>query len=245
MALVHIEDSDPWFTEYNACEKLYREIMEQLTVRDGEPKVSQTYATLSVNIRIRLKQYSREVQQLKTKLEDASKSKTITAEEAEWRMRQIEVLQSKDIQLQKLYDSHTNDLVQLRTSLLRGGGAAFVDAGTTSWAADDDDDKPIDVHVSVEQLKAEQERVLQEQDKGLEELCKVIVRQKEIGQTICNEVGHQNEIIDDLADHIDRTDESLITKTRHVQAISSKDRTCGYWIVIFVLFIAIVVVSLV
>lgn len=245
MALVNIEDSDPWITEYHACEKLCREIMEQLTLRDGEPRTSQTYATLSANVRIRLKQYTREVQQLKNKLEEASKSKTITAEESEWRMRQIEILKSKDIQLQRLYDSHTNDLVQLRTSLLSGVGAAFADAGTTSWAADDDDDKPIDVQVSVGQLMTEQDRILQEQDKGLEELCKVITRQKEIGQTISNEVDHHNEIINDLADHMDRTDESLITKTRQVQTISTKDRTCGYWIVILLLFITIVVVSLV
>lgn len=31
-----------------------------------------------------------------------------------------------------------------------------------------------------------------EQDKGLEELCKVIARQKEIGQSISNEVDHHN-----------------------------------------------------
>lgn len=31
-----------------------------------------------------------------------------------------------------------------------------------------------------------------EQNKDLEELCKVIARQKEIGQTISNEVNHQN-----------------------------------------------------
>jgi len=53
------------------------------------------------------------------------------------------------------------------------------------------------------------------------------------------------EIIDDLADHMDRTDESLINKTQQVRNIHFKDRTCGYWIVILILFIAIVIVSLV
>lgn len=53
------------------------------------------------------------------------------------------------------------------------------------------------------------------------------------------------EIIDDLADHMDRTDESLINKTQQVRNIHSKDRTCGYWIVILILFIAIIIVSFV
>jgi len=64
-------------TEYDACEKLFREIMEQLTMRDGEPKTSKAYASLSANIRLRMKQYTREVQQLKCKLEEASKLKTM------------------------------------------------------------------------------------------------------------------------------------------------------------------------
>ncbi|CAL1684369.1 unnamed protein product [Lasius platythorax] len=217
MALVNIEGIDPWLTEYDACEKLFREIMEQLTLREGEPKASKVYASLSANVRLRMKQYTREVQQLKNKVEEAFKLRTITFEEAERRARQVEQLQT------------------------------FADGGTTSWAVDDDDndDRPLDVQVSVSDIMNHQELVLREQDKGLEELCKVIARQKEIGQTISNEVDHQNEIIDDLADHMDRTDESLINKTQQVRHIHSKDRTCGYWIVIIILFIAIVVVALV
>jgi len=244
MALVNIEGIDPWLAEYDGCEKLFREIMEQLTMRDGEPKASKTHASLSANIRLHMKQYTREVQQLKYKVEEASKLRTITFEEAERRARQVEQLQSKDIQLQKLYEPRINDYVSSRASLLRAN-SAFADGGTTSWAADDDDDKPLDVQVTVNDLMSHQERVLLEQDKGLEELCKVIARQKEIGQGISNEVEHQNEIIDDLADHMDRTDESLINKTRQVRNIHFRDRTCAYWIVILILFIAIVIISFV
>jgi DNA-binding SARP family transcriptional activator len=61
-------------TEHEACEKLYREIMEQLTVRSREQKTSQAYARLSSAIRLRMKQYSSEVQQLKDKLSEASAS---------------------------------------------------------------------------------------------------------------------------------------------------------------------------
>ncbi|CAL7941024.1 unnamed protein product [Xylocopa violacea] len=244
MALVYIGDNDPWLTEYDACEKLFREIMEQFTERNKYSKASQAYASISANIRIRLKQYNREVQQLKNKVDDALKSKTITVEEAERRTRQIEILESKDVQLQKLYDVRANNFASSRANLLTSGTSAFADGGTTSWAADDDDDKPIDTQIPVTDLKAQQERILQEQDKGLEELCKVIARQKEIGQTISNEVDHHNEIIEDLADHMDRTDQSLINKTRQVQTISFKDRTCVYWIIIILLFICIITVVL-
>jgi hypothetical protein len=61
-------------TEHEACEKLFREIMEQLAVRSREQKTSQVYARLSSAIRLRMKQYSSEVQQLKDKLSEASAS---------------------------------------------------------------------------------------------------------------------------------------------------------------------------
>lgn len=83
-----------------------------------------------------------------------------TFEEAERRTRQVEQLQSKNIQLQKLYEPHTNEYA-LRASLLRGS-SAFADGGTTSWAVDDDDDddKPLNVQVSVSDIMSHQEQIL-------------------------------------------------------------------------------------
>lgn len=241
MALVNIEGSDPWLTEYDACEKLFREIMEQLTLRDREPRTSQTFINLSANIRLRMRQYSSEVQQLKIKVEEASKQRNITAEEAERRTRQIEQLQSKDVQIQRLFNARNTDLTMTRTALMAPNSSAFADIGTTSWGIDDDDDRPLDVHVTIEDIQIQKKRLMEEQEQGLEELSKVITRQKHIAQAIHGEVDHHNEIIDDLADHVDRTDERLIEGTRAVQDLSKKDRTCGYWVVIVLLFISIIV----
>ncbi|XP_033209690.1 syntaxin-8 [Belonocnema kinseyi] len=245
MALINFEGNDPWLLEYDACERLFREIMEQLTLRDREPRTSQTFAHLSANIRIRMKKYSGEVRQLKIKVEEASRQRNITAEEAERRTRQVEQLQSKDVQIQRLFDSRRNEMASSRAGLMAPSSSAFADIGTTSWGIDDDDDQPLDIQVSVTDLKSEQKRLLEEQEQGLEELSKVISRQKQIAHTIHSEVDLHNEIIDDLADHVDRTDERLIQGTRSVQSISEKDRTWGYWIIIIILLISIVVVSLI
>lgn len=51
--------------------------MEQFTARNKHSKSLQAYASISANIRIHLKQYSREVQQLKNKVDDALKSKAM------------------------------------------------------------------------------------------------------------------------------------------------------------------------
>lgn len=96
-----------------------------------------------------------------------------TFEEAERRTRQVEQLQSKDIQLQKLYEPRTKDYISSRTSLLRAGSSAFADGGTTSWAADDEDDKPLDVsiNVSVNDLMNHQDQVL----KGNNNSSKILI----------------------------------------------------------------------
>ncbi|KAJ8931139.1 hypothetical protein NQ314_015993 [Rhamnusium bicolor] len=54
--------------EYESCEKLYRDIMEQLTFRQKHPRTSDKYSQLSASIRLRLKQFNNEVGQLNKKL---------------------------------------------------------------------------------------------------------------------------------------------------------------------------------
>lgn len=57
--------------EYDSCEKLYRDIVEQLNARANEPWTSDNYAKISATVRMRMKQYATEVQQLKNKLENS------------------------------------------------------------------------------------------------------------------------------------------------------------------------------
>ncbi|XP_043285126.1 syntaxin-8 [Venturia canescens] len=235
MALVPIEDS--WLVEHDACEKLFRDVMELLTQRDRSSKNTQLYASLSADMRFKTKQYTSQIEQLKNQVETDIKQGAITSDEGERRTRQVERLQSNLIQLRQRQSLHTS----LNSS-------AFADAGTTSWGIEEDDDDdvaPLDIQVSIADLKAQNRTALEEQEQGLDELYKVITRQKEIAQTIESEVNNQNEIIDDLADHMDRTDERLIDGTRRVRTITRSDSTCGYWIVILLLFIIIIIVALV
>jgi hypothetical protein len=60
--------------EHESCEKLYREIEGLLNVRDLEHKSSEKYILYSSQIRLRLKQYADEVQQLLHKLRGLSTS---------------------------------------------------------------------------------------------------------------------------------------------------------------------------
>ncbi|XP_011504919.1 PREDICTED: syntaxin-8 [Ceratosolen solmsi marchali] len=247
MALIYIDGSDPWLIEYETCDNLFREIMELLTLRDQEPKTSQTFANLSANIRMRLKQYNNQVQELKSKVIEANRQHTITAEEAERRTRQIEQLQSKDIQLQQLYESKTKEMALWRSQLLElTSSSVFADGGSTSWGIDDDEvDQPNTGNVNVADLEHQNQQLLEQQEEGLEQLSKIISRQKQIARTIHNEVDNHNEIIEDLADHMDKMDQHLINETHTVRVIGQKDKVWGYWLIIILLFISIIVCALV
>ncbi|KAG8034940.1 hypothetical protein G9C98_008016 [Cotesia typhae] len=215
--------------------------MEQLNQRQSKPKASLAFASLSANIRFQMNQYSDHISQLKKKVSEALKLRVITVDEAERRTRQIEQLQSNYVKIKRLYDVKMNPAASERPSLFGNSSSAFAEGGTVGW----DDQNDQDQNVSVVDLKSQNEAALLEQERGLDELYKVITRQKTIAQTIHTEVDHQNEIIDDLAEHMEQTDERLIDGTRQIRFIERKDRTCGYWVVIILLFISIICVAVV
>ena len=90
----------------------------------------------------------------------------------------MEQLQSKDIQILRLYEAKTSDLAQSRIRLMGGPTtSAFADGGTTSWGLDDEDDgddvKLIDAHVTVEDLRREKQQLLN--GKGIKSLQNIVI----------------------------------------------------------------------
>lgn len=191
---------------------------------------------MSATIRVRLNQFSSELDQLTKKLEQSQRSYTLTSEEAERRQRQIELLKSKLIQLQKQFSDvggSTN-----RTNLLA--------SGSRLWEGDEDDDVPVlnSDNYSIGDLRKEQTRILEDQNEGLDALSRVISRQKELAIQIGDEVDIQNDIIDDLGNAMEHTDSRINSETRHIGLVDRKDKTCGYYMVIGSLFVAIVIIAL-
>lgn len=243
MSLIDV-DGDPWLREHEACEKLFREIAAQLSERDSQISSSAAYAKLSALVRVRLRQFNVEVQQLREKQRAISRNDIITPQEAERRTRLVEQLESGVLHLQQRFNasSRNYDDDENRSQLIpqRAREKVFADLGTTGWG---DDEGQTSENFNVERAQKMTQQVIKEQDAGLEELAKIISRQKNIARTIGDEVDVHNEILDDLAEGIDRTTVGLINETRQVRTISRKDRTCGYWVVIILLFIAILVIA--
>ncbi|KAF5305630.1 hypothetical protein FQR65_LT07711 [Abscondita terminalis] len=209
MALLNL-GGDPWLDEHEHCEKLHREIMEQLSLRQKESRSTEKFARMSSSIRFRLKQYNGQVNQLKEKTNQAARSR------ATIKTNRITTIQRGANG--KMFNEHNLNLNQDRTHLL---------GATANWESDEDEFGAGEAQtLTVEQLKNQQKQMLEDQDKGLDSLSKIISKQKNIAQTISNEVDLQNDIIEDLGDHIDQTDIRVSNETRVIGTINRKDRTC-------------------
>lgn len=140
-------------------------------------------------VRFKLKQFTTELEQLTKSLNESSNLGRVTEQEAERRQRQIEVLQSKLIHLQKQFTSAPDE--SSRQQLFQA--SPYV-AGGSIWEDDDDDDAPIHSNnrTSVRDLRKQQTRILDDQNEGLEQLSKVISRQKDLALRIGDEVDVHN-----------------------------------------------------
>ncbi|KXJ78640.1 syntaxin-8-like [Aedes albopictus] len=235
MALINI-DGDPWLSDLDACERLSNEIQSHLVARNRQGQLSPEYSSISGQVRVRLKQFGSELEQLNKKLRYISGA--LTSAEAERRQRLVEALQSKHVQLQKQFS--TVEASAERASLFAPGSNRLFD--------DDDDDPALirpESSYTVNDLRAQQTRILEDQNEGLEALSKVISRQKVLASQIGNEVDRHNEILDDIADTMETTDSRLNRETRQIGVVTEQDSsTRGYWVVIGVLALAIVLVSI-
>ncbi|CAH1738605.1 syntaxin-8 [Aphis gossypii] len=246
MALV-FNDNDPWLIEHESCEKLYREIEGLLNVRELEHKSSEKYVLYSSQVRLRLKQFTDEVQQLSYKLRGLATSKAVTLDEEERRQRMIELLQSRNIILNQRFQNRNNSYSLERQELMRPSTSMVkkTEMPTTGWLDSDDDDYNDDKQplLNEKTLKQQQQYLLKEQDDGLNELASIVSRQKNIAITISSEVDLQNELVDDLLVKMDKTTAGIENETKEVVQILKKDSTRGLWVIIILLLIANVVVA--
>ncbi|KAL0271590.1 UNVERIFIED_CONTAM: hypothetical protein PYX00_008640 [Menopon gallinae] len=244
--------------EHESCEVLNRDILEQLNLRNSHDVSSKEYDALSARIRNRLKQYTNQVEQLSKKLKLASVVSSITSEEHERRRRQVEVLQSNIMKLQDDFNKRKGinysgaKMAEDRSRLLglKNESSVFADMGTTSWGdVNTDSGQPVRLEntefKTVDELRQDQQKMLRDQDEGLESLSKIISRQKQIATTINVEVDQQNELLDDISQDVSRVEGRIQRETNMVRVIGKKDNTCGYWIVIILLLITILCVALV
>ncbi|KAH8239162.1 hypothetical protein KR032_001378 [Drosophila birchii] len=231
MALV---DHDSWDIEYEGCERLRHQLLVQLNQRQQlGPKESQ-YVQLSAGIRTGLEQLDKDMKHLKVVLDNAITWETSTEEEL--LQRRID------------YDRLTSQLRGIRerfANSTRSDARNAVTATTSSSSAWQDQNlrQPgQSAAMDAEALKQRKMEMLAQQDQGLEALSVTLSRQRELATQLGNEVEDQNNILDNLANAMDRVESGVQRETQSIGQVNRRDSTWGYWLVIIALFVAILVV---
>ena len=86
------------------------------------------------------------------------------------------------------------------------------------------------------------EQVLAEQDRGLDALHEVIMRQKQLAGNIQTEASAHNDLLDDIDEGLDRTTQRLVSTTENVRTVSRSDSVWKYWLIIFLLLVVMIII---
>ncbi|CAF0950355.1 unnamed protein product [Brachionus calyciflorus] len=222
--------SEKWLKEYENIEKSIQKLNQSLNERGKYPKSSSNFVKLTTQLRTQIGKVESSINLLEKNLEDANVSKNLTYSEKNRRANMIN---------------------QLKTSLkqadqnLKGEGSNQKDSLLIDFEAFDS--RPTETNETIgyssDQLTAQHDRIILEQDRGLETLSHVIQNQKRIASTIGNEVDRQNELIESMGDKMDNLNERLIKETKSTRLISRKSGTCGLWMLVVMLLIIIIIIA--
>ncbi|XP_055970896.1 syntaxin-8 [Sorex fumeus] len=228
---------DPWFSVYDSACQIAQDIAENIQQRNRYERNGETTVKLTVTIRALLQNLKEKIALLKDLLLRALSAHQITQLEGDRRQNLLDNLVTRERLLLESFKNEGAEPDLIRSSLMTGGAKREL---PNPWLFEEPEETR---GLSFDAIRQQQQKIIQEQDAGLDALSSIISRQKQMGQEIGNELDEQNEIIDDLANLIDNTDEKLRTETRHVNLVDRKSTSCGMIMVILLLLVAIVVVA--
>ncbi|XP_075375318.1 syntaxin-8 isoform X2 [Mycteria americana] len=216
---------DPWLSLYDATCQITQEIAEKIQERNRYQRNGESSAKLNVIIRSSLQNLREKIDQLKDLLLRAVSTHQITQLEGDRRQNLVDDLLTRQKQLQASYKNEGTEPDVIRSSLMTGGVKRGV---TNPWLLEESEETR---GLGFDDLRQQQRRIIEEQDAGLDALSSIISRQKQMGQEIGNELDEQNEIIDDLTNLVENTDDKLRNQTRHVKMVDKKSTSCALVVV--------------
>ncbi|EDV52067.1 syntaxin-8 [Drosophila erecta] len=229
MALV---DHDSWDIEYEGCERLRHQLLVYLNQRQQCNQRTTSYVQLTSSIQTGIEQLDKDLKHLKVVLDNAITWETSPEEELQQRRIDWDRLTS---QLREIRQKFANSA---QSNVLAASGSAWQDQDLVSGQSNSSRNTALDV----EALKQRKIEMLAQQNEGLEVLSATLSRQRQLATQLGNEVDDQNNILDNLANAMDRVETGVQRETQSIGQVNRRDSTWGYWLVIIALFVAIIVV---
>ncbi|XP_021081431.2 syntaxin-8 isoform X2 [Mesocricetus auratus] len=212
---------DPWFSTYDSTCQIAQEIAEKIQQRNQCERRGEKTPKLTLTIRTLLKNLKVKIDTLKDLLLRAVSTRQITQLEGDRRQNLLDDLVTRERLLLASFKNEGAEPDLIRSSLM----SEEAKRGTPNpWLCEEPEETR---GLGFDEIRQQQQKIIQEQDAGLDALSSIISRQKQMGQEIGNELDEQNEIIDDLANLVENTDEKLRTEARRVTLVDRKSTSCG------------------
>lgn len=211
---------DPWFSTYDSTCQIAQEIAEKIQQQNQYERNGENTIRLTVTIRTLLQNLKDKIALLKDLLLRAVSTHQITQLEGDRRQNLLDELVTRERLLVASFKNEGAEPDLIRSSLMTGGAKRGV---PNPWLFEEPEETR---GLGFDELRQQQQKIIQEQDAGLDALSSIISRQKQMGKEIGNELDEQNEIIDDLANLVENTDGKLRTETRRVTMVDRKSASC-------------------
>merc|ERR1719468_256294 len=224
--------SEKWLKDYQTIERLVQTISQNLSERSKYPKSSSNYGKLSISVRTLINKLNNNINSLSRDLDAISNEGKLTTLELNRRVSLLNQLKTNEKQFEQM--------VRDETSVAKD---KLMANNQTDLMTFEPHENEVTIGMNSDQLLAYQDRVIADQDRGLENLSAIIGNQKKIATTIGNEVGRQNVMIDSMGDRMEQINERLITQTKKIRFIDRKSTTCGIWFIIILLMVAIITIA--
>ncbi|XP_045653214.1 syntaxin-8 isoform X3 [Ursus americanus] len=212
---------DPWFSTYDSTCQIAQEIAEKIQQQNQYERNGENTIKLTVTIRTLLQNLKDKIALLKDLLLRAVSTRQITQLEGDRRQNLLDELVTRERLLVASFKNEGAEPDLIRSSLMTGGAKRGV---PNPWLFEEPEETR---GLGFDEIRQQQQKIIQEQDAGLDALSSIISRQKQMGKEIGNELDEQNEIIDDLANLVENTDGKLRTETRRVNMVDRKSTSCG------------------
>ncbi|XP_032947615.1 syntaxin-8 isoform X6 [Rhinolophus ferrumequinum] len=177
---------DPWFSTYDSTCQIAQEIAEKIQQRNQYERNGESTTKLTVTIRALLQNLKEKIALLKDLLLRAVSTHQITQLEGDRRQNLLDDLVTRERLLLASFKNEGAEPDLIRSSLMTGGAKRGV---PNPWLLEEPEETR---GLGFDEIRQQQQKIIQEQDAGLDALSSIISRQKQMGQEIGNELDEQN-----------------------------------------------------
>ncbi|CAF3480315.1 unnamed protein product [Rotaria socialis] len=220
--------SDNWIQNHESCKNYAQEINENINEYNKLPNGSSQRAKKSSTIRTMISELNKDVDKLSKDLTTQSRNGSITQREANRRRTLVDAIKQSKEEIEKsMREGFNNTSYHDRMDPRL---APAVETESTQGLTN-------------EEMTGVRGNLRKNNDEAIDALHAIVKRQKEIGGAMHNEVERHNEIIDTITDRTGLLDSRVKRQTMLVNVIDRKSSTLCLWVVIILLFIAIIVIA--